>query len=102
MKRNRRRLGWLLLATLAVLLVVAAGRVALWEPLPLVGEGPGDPFARAAGVGPSVVKGLAKLGVIEAVALPRPPAFEEPDWRRSGAALSPAQAEAAGALRASP
>jgi len=66
-------------------------------------EGPARPageLAQAAGVGPSVVKGLAKLGAIEAVALPPPPAFAAPDWRRSGAVLSPAQSEAATALRA--
>ncbi len=72
--------------------------------LSVLSEGPARPaseLAQAAGVGPSVVKGLAKLGAIEAVALPPPPAFEAPDWRRSGVALSPAQSEAATALRAS-
>ncbi len=72
--------------------------------LSVLSEGPARPaseLAQAAGVGPSVVKGLAKLGAIEAVALPQPPAFEAPDWRRSGVALSPAQSEAATALRAS-
>ncbi len=72
--------------------------------LSVLSEGPARPageLAQAAGVGPSVVKGLAKLGAIEAVELPQPPAFETPDWRRSGAALSPAQCEAASALRAS-
>jgi primosomal protein N' (replication factor Y) len=72
--------------------------------LSVLSEGPARPageLAQAAGVGPSVVKGLAKLGAIEAVALPQPPAFEAPDWRRSGATLSPAQSEAATALRAS-
>jgi primosomal protein N' (replication factor Y) len=72
--------------------------------LAVLSEGPARPareLAQAAGVGPSVVKGLAKLGAIEAVGLPQPPAFEAPDWRRSGAALSPAQFEAATALRVS-
>jgi len=72
--------------------------------LAVLSEGPARPareLAQAAGVGPSVVKGLAKLGAIEAVDLPQPPAFGAPDWRRSGAALSPAQSEAATALRAS-
>ena len=72
--------------------------------LSVLSEGPARPaseLAQAAGVGRSVVKGLAKLGAIEAVALPPPPAFEAPDWRRSGVALSPAQSEAATALRAS-
>ena len=47
--------------------------------LATLAEGPARPtgeLARAAGVGPSVVKGLAELGLIEAVGLPRPPAFE--------------------------
>jgi primosomal protein N' (replication factor Y) len=72
--------------------------------LAVLSEGPARPareLAQAAGVGPSVVKGLAKLGAIEAVDLPQPPAFGAPDWRRSGAALSPSQSEAATALRAS-
>jgi primosomal protein N' (replication factor Y) len=72
--------------------------------LSVLSEGPARPareLAQAAGVGPSVVKGLIKLGAIEAVDLPQPPAFEAPDWRRSGAALSPAQCDAATALRAS-
>ena len=70
--------------------------------LSVLSDGPARPageLAQAAGVGPSVVTGLARLGVIEAVKLPRPPAFGTPDWRRSGAALSPAQADAAAALR---
>jgi primosomal protein N' (replication factor Y) (superfamily II helicase) len=69
--------------------------------LSVLSDGPARPageLARAAGVGPSVVKRLTELGAIEAVELPRPPAFETPDWRRSGVALSPAQAEAAAAL----
>ena len=70
--------------------------------LSVLSEGPARPageLAQAAGVGPSVVKGLAKLGVLEAVALPPPPAYAAPDWRRPGPALSPAQSEAASALR---
>ncbi len=50
MKLNRRQLGGLLLATVFAYGVVAAGRVALWQPLPLVGEGPDGHYARAAGV----------------------------------------------------
>ena len=71
--------------------------------LAVLSDGPARPageLARAAGVGPTVVKGLAKLGAIEAVELPRPPAFEPPDWRRAGAVLSAAQREAASALTA--
>jgi primosomal protein N' (replication factor Y) len=71
--------------------------------LAVLSDGPARPageLAHAASVGPTVVKGLAKAGAIEAVELPRPPAFETPDWRRAGAALSAAQREAARALMA--
>ncbi len=70
--------------------------------LALAAEGPARPaaeLARDAGVGASVVKGLAALGVLEAVALPPSAAFESPESRRPGPALSPAQSAAATALR---
>ncbi len=71
--------------------------------LEVLQDGPARPaieLARAAGCGPSVVKGLAKTGVLETVELPRPPAFEVPDWQRQGVSLSEEQAAAARALRA--
>lgn len=61
---------------------------------------PANELAHAAGVGPAVVRGLAKIGILEAVELPRPPAFAAPDWRRPGVSLSDEQAAAARALRA--
>ncbi len=70
--------------------------------LDLLREGPPRlprELAVEAGVGPSVVKGLAQQGVIEAVELPPPPAFEAPDWRHPGPELSEAQAAAAATLR---
>ena len=70
--------------------------------LEVAGEGPARPageLARAAGVGPSVVKGLAAAGVLQTVVLPRPAAFEPPDWRRPGVSLSEAQEAAAEPLR---
>jgi primosomal protein N' (replication factor Y) len=71
--------------------------------LEVAGEGPARPageLARAAGVGLSVVKGLAEAGVLQTVLLPQPAAFEPPDWRHAGVPLSEAQEEAAAALRA--
>ncbi|MDH3917864.1 MAG: primosomal protein N' [Rhodospirillales bacterium] len=70
--------------------------------LAAAGEGPARPaadLARAAGVGSSVVKGLAAAGVLEAVALPPPAAFQAPDWRQPGPTLTTAQAAAAEELR---
>jgi len=66
-------------------------------------DGPARPLAevaRAAGVGVSVVKGLAKVGVLESVALPPPPTFEAPRPETAGPTLSPDQDAAAAALRA--
>ena len=66
-----------------------------------LGEGPARglaELARAAGVGSSVVKGLAKAGLLDRVGLPPPAAFEPPDWRRAGPKLSNDQAVAADAL----
>ncbi len=59
---------------------------------------PGLELAREAGVGPGVVKGMAEAGLLAAVALPPPPAFDRPDGDRPGPALSPPQAAAATAL----
>jgi len=70
--------------------------------LAVAGEGPARPateLARAAGVGTSVIKGLAALGVLEAVEMSPSGAFKAPDWRRPGPVLSPDQAAAAAALR---
>ncbi len=68
--------------------------------LDVLADGPPRPateLAREAGVGPSVIKGLAGAGLIAAVAVrPVPP---PPDWRRPGPTLSPAQTRAAQALR---
>ena len=64
-------------------------------------DGPARPLAevsRAAGVSAAVVTGLAKAGVLEAVALPPPAAFEMPDLGRAGPRLSSDQAEAAAVL----
>ena len=55
-------------------------------------------LAREAGVGTSVIKGLAGAGLIAAVERrPVPPPL--PDWRRPGPTLSPAQTRAAQELR---
>jgi primosomal protein N' (replication factor Y) len=73
--------------------------------LAVAAEGPARPaadLARAAAVGPSVIKGLVAAGVLEAVALPPPAAFPVPDWRRPGPELSAAQAAAVEELRGQP
>jgi primosomal protein N' (replication factor Y) len=54
-------------------------------------------LARAAGVGPSVVKGLLEAGALEAVGMAPPATFATPDWARPGAVLSPDQEVAAAA-----
>jgi len=56
-------------------------------------------LAREAGVGPGVVKAMAAAGLIEAVNLPLPAAFRQPDPGRAGVELSPAQDAAAEELR---
>src|SRR5258708_211401 len=56
-------------------------------------------IAREAGVGTSVIRGLIEQHCLEAVELPAPPAFLEPDWRRAGPSLSADQAAAAASLR---
>ena len=55
--------------------------------------------ARQAGVGVSVVKGLADAGALERVLLPPPRLFETPDTTRAGPELTPDQAAAAARLR---
>lgn len=55
--------------------------------------------AREAGVSASVVDGLIDDGVLETVVLPPEPAAELPDPTHATPSLSPAQAEAAAALR---
>ena len=61
---------------------------------------PATLLAKEAGVGTSVIKGLAKLDALIAVELPPPPAFKEPDWQALGPKLSAEQATAAESLRA--
>ncbi len=56
-------------------------------------------LAREAGVGASVVKGLVKLGALEAVALPAMAAFAEPELNHNRVELSDGQQLAAGDLR---
>ena len=55
---------------------------------------------RLAEVGPGVLRPLIDAGALEAVEVKPPPPFDAPDHRLPGPALSPAQAEAAEALRA--
>jgi primosomal protein N' (replication factor Y) len=65
-------------------------------------EGPPLPaaeLARAAGVGPSVVKGLAAAGVLAAVELAPPASSFAIDWRRPGPPLTADQRVAAETLR---
>jgi len=69
----------------------------------VLADGPSRPLtdlARAAGVGASAIKGLAKAGVLETVELPPPAAFEAPRPESAGPLLSPDQGAAAAALRA--
>ncbi len=58
-------------------------------------------LARAAGVGPGVIRAMAAAGLIEPAPLPRRPAFDPPDPGHPGAPLSADQRLAAEALRAS-
>ncbi len=68
----------------------------------LLAEGPpmtlGD-LTREAGVGASVIKGLASAGGLRAVELAAAPLVAEPDWQRPGPDLSPDQLSAAAELR---
>ncbi len=69
--------------------------------LAVAAEGPARTaadLARDAGVGTSVIKGLAAAGTLEVVALPPPAAFRPPEWDRPGPALSADQAAAAAEL----
>ncbi|MDP6787291.1 MAG: primosomal protein N' [Rhodospirillales bacterium] len=61
---------------------------------------PASELARAAGVGPSVVRGLAGAGVLVQRSLPRRTARAAPDWRNPGPTLSADQSTAARALKA--
>jgi len=56
-------------------------------------------LAQAAGVGPSVVKGLAEAGALEAIAVVQEPRFAAPDPECTGPVLSGQQAAAAESLR---
>ncbi len=56
-------------------------------------------IARAAGVSPAVVQGLARAGVLSPVEAPRDAPFDRLDHARPGKALSPDQARAAARLR---
>lgn len=56
-------------------------------------------LAQAAGVGPSVVKGLAEAGALQAIEVVQEPRFETPDAECAGPALSGQQAAAAESLR---
>ncbi|MEE9250288.1 MAG: primosomal protein N' [Alphaproteobacteria bacterium] len=71
--------------------------------LAVLADGPPRPMSelvRESGAGRGVVRGLEKAGAVSAVHLPPRRAFADSDWRRPGPRLSPAQAEAAAALRA--
>ena len=60
----------------------------------------GAELARAAGVSPGVLRGMADNGLLRPAALPRSaPRFARPDPEHPGPALSGVQAEAAAALR---
>jgi len=61
---------------------------------------PATLLAKEAGVGTSVIKGLAKLDALIAVDLPPPPSFTVPDWQAPGPTLSAEQAAAAENMRA--
>jgi primosomal protein N' (replication factor Y) len=59
---------------------------------------PAADLAREAGCGSSVIKQMAEAGLLEAVDLPPPPAFDPPDPARPGPTLTADQATAAAAL----
>ncbi len=61
---------------------------------------PGPELARAAGVSPAVVRGMAQAGLLSLVALPHALPFAPIDPAHPGPTLSPAQGQAAAALRA--
>jgi primosomal protein N' (replication factor Y) len=60
---------------------------------------PAAELARLAGVGPAVVKELAKAGALAAVETPRRSPPPLPDWRRTGPVLSADQASSSSILR---
>ncbi|HXP97752.1 MAG TPA: primosomal protein N' [Telmatospirillum sp.] len=66
---------------------------AAWQPMPAA------ELARQAGVGVSVIKGLADAGALCRIALPRRAKTALPDWQRIGLSLSDDQAAAADVLR---
>ncbi len=59
----------------------------------------GAAVSRDAGVSPAIVRGMADAGLLLPTILPAAPPFDAPDPLHPGPALSPAQAEAAAALR---
>ena len=61
---------------------------------------PAAELAREAGVGTSVVRGLAAAGALVEVQVPPASRFADPDWRRPGLPLSRDQAQAAQSLEA--
>jgi primosomal protein N' (replication factor Y) len=72
--------------------------------LAVLGDGPPRPaaeLARAAAVTPGVVRAMADVGLLAPVALTPRVALPQPDRRRRGPVLSPAQHEAARALAVS-
>jgi len=73
--------------------------------LATIAEGPpraAAELARAAGVTPGVVRGMADAGLLRTVALAETISLPAPDWRRPGPTLSPAQRDAVAALAADP
>ncbi|MCC6719074.1 MAG: primosomal protein N' [Acetobacteraceae bacterium] len=60
---------------------------------------PGPDLARAAGVSPALLRGMAAAGLLIPVALPVPPPFTRPDPDHPGPALSADQEAAAADLR---
>ena len=68
----------------------------------ILAEGPpreARELATEAGVGSSVIKGLAAAGVVHTINLPPRKTFMEPDWQSPGPTLSPDQVRAATDLR---
>ena len=60
----------------------------------------GAALARTAGVSPGVIRGMANAGLLLPTILPAAPPFARPDPAYPGPTLSPAQRDAAAALRA--
>jgi primosomal protein N' (replication factor Y) len=60
----------------------------------------GGDIARAAGVAPAVLRGMAEAGLLEPALLAHPARFARPDAARPGPVLGPGQDHAAAALRA--